>query len=508
MVDPGSWRLDPSLAAQAQGLIVSPFAHLPEAVVLLLDATGAPGSGWLRDLLQGPGGLAITPATGKALDSDGAVVGCAALAFTATGLQVLGLSQAVLESFAEPFVEGMHEPHRRRRLGDFALEPAGRVRRPLWGGNMPLLPGTAPDVDAVVCDKTVHAAVLLYHETAEQLAAMAAPVRARLASSGVCVVHELALSLRFDGNDPPIAREHFGFADGISQPVPAGPGIVTSDGSPYPPHPVHRVFPGDLLIGLLDSYGESAPGAVVPNGVPGTSALDVSPEDKSQRCLGRLGSYLVMRELSQDVAAFEASMESAAQSLGKDKDWVAERVVGRTRDGVILAPDPPAPDDDGPGNDFLYFDTDVDGRFCPYGSHIRRANPRDGLAPTAGDKQTMLRAANNHRILRRGRKYAAYPVPDAADLPGLLFMCLNTDIRRQFEFVQQTWMLNPSFAALVDEQDPLLGPQGSFTIPADPLRLRPTIDTFVRFIGGEYFFLPSLPALTYFMSLPSGGRAP
>jgi deferrochelatase/peroxidase EfeB len=106
--------------------------------------------------------------------------------------------------------------------------------------------------------------------------------------------------------------------------------------------------------------------------------------------------------------------------------------------------------------------------------------------------------------MRRGRKYASYDVPDAPSLPGLLFMCLNTDIKRQFEFVQQTWMLNPSFAALVGEQDPLLGPAGPFTIPQLPLRQRPPIDTFVRLIGGEYFFLPSLPALRYFASLPAG----
>jgi deferrochelatase/peroxidase EfeB len=108
--------------------------------------------------------------------------------------------------------------------------------------------------------------------------------------------------------------------------------------------------------------------------------------------------------------------------------------------------------------------------------------------------------------MRRGRKYAAYDIPDAPKLPGLLFMCLNTDIKRQFEFVQQTWMLNSSFAALIGEQDPLLGPQGPFTIPQDPLRLRPTIDTFIRLIGGEYFFLPSLPALAYFCGL--AGQAP
>jgi Dyp-type peroxidase family len=502
--DPGSWRLDTPHDAAAQGLVVSPFAHLPEAVALLLDATAAPGAGWLRALLE-DGGLSVTPATGKATDESGAPCGCAALAFTATGLRQLGLDDATLQSFASPFVEGMHEPHRRRRLGDLNLDPPGRMRRPLWGGNTPLPPGTAPDVDAIVCDKTVHAALLLYHETAEALAAYAAPMRASLAASGVAVAHELALSLRFDNGTPPVAREHFGFADGISQPSPFGAGIVTKSGAPYPRDPCHAVASGDVLIGLPDPYGEPSPGPLVPSASPGAAVLDAVPGDPAHRDLGRDGTYLVMRELSQDVDAFNASMAAAAANIGAPSgDWVAERVVGRTKNGVILAAVPPPPEADGPGNHFLYFDTDADGLHCPYGSHVRRANPRDGLAPTPGDKQTLLNAANNHRIMRRGRKYASYDVPDAPSLPGLLFMCLNTDIKRQFEFVQQTWMLNPSFAALVGEQDPLLGPAGPFTIPQLPLRQRPPIDTFVRLIGGEYFFLPSLPALRYFASLPAG----
>jgi len=83
-------------------------------------------------------------------------------------------------------------------------------------------------------------------------------------------------------------------------------------------------------------------------------------------------------------------------------------------------------------------------------------------------------------------------------------MCLNTDLERQFEFVQQTWMMNPSFACLFTENDPLLGPECDFTIPADPIRLRPKIDTFVRLVGGEYFFLPSLSALSYLATLDAG----
>jgi hypothetical protein len=84
---------------------------------------------------------------------------------------------------------------------------------------------------------------------------------------------------------------------------------------------------------------------------------------------------------------------------------------------------------------------------------------------------------------------------------GLLFMCLNSDIARHFEFVQQTWMLNPGFATLVRETDPLMGPEGRFTIPAHPVRHCPVVRTFVQFAGGEYFFLPSIPALRYLGTL-------
>jgi deferrochelatase/peroxidase EfeB len=500
--------LSPPHATNAQGLIVSPFAHLSEAVALLLDTSAAPGSAWLHALLSGDNALAITPATGKAVDDSGSDAACAALAFTVTGLRLLGLDEDVVQSFATPFIEGMHEPNRRERLGDAMLEPPGRAGRPLWGGNAPPPPGET----TIVADKSVHAAVLLYHKDAAALAAFAAPVRAALAAAGVAVVHELALTLQFDANDPPIAREHFGFADGISQPAPYGDGIVTKTGAPYPRDPIHGVAAGDLVIGLIDSSKEPAPGPLVAATAPGAAATlppvpggpANQPSPTHQLSLGLDGSYLVMRELNQDVDAFWKSMNAAAAHLGTvSADWVAERVVGRTKDGVVLAKTPPTPTADGPGNDFLFFATDAGGLHCPFGSHIRRANPRDGLAPDAGDTQTLLAAANNHRILRRGRKYASYAVPDAGTLPGLLFMCLNTDLERQFEFVQQTWLLNPSFAALFDERDPLLGPAGPFTIPTDPLRLRPPIDTFIRFIGGEYFFLPSLSALTYLSGLSS-----
>jgi deferrochelatase/peroxidase EfeB len=152
----------------------------------------------------------------------------------------------------------------------------------------------------------------------------------------------------------------------------------------------------------------------------------------------------------------------------------------------------------------VYFDRDAQGVGCPPGAHVRRAFPRDALAPTAAMKLTLLQAANNHRILRRGRKFGPKledPRQDDGVDRGLLFLCLNTDIERQFEFVQQTWLLNPSFATLFEEVDPLIGPAGRMTIRDGALRRIASVDTFVRLVGGDYFFLPSLPALAYLAAL-------
>jgi deferrochelatase/peroxidase EfeB len=134
---------------------------------------------------------------------------------------------------------------------------------------------------------------------------------------------------------------------------------------------------------------------------------------------------------------------------------------------------------------------------------VRRANPRDGLARDLASAPALLDSVNNHRILRRGRKYGATATDRRTDdgaERGLLFICLNADIARQFEFIQQTWQLNKNFATLYDETDPLMGPKGRFTIPEQPLRRIVDVQTFIQLAGGEYFFLPSLPALRYLSS--------
>ncbi|HEU4534985.1 MAG TPA: peroxidase, partial [Polyangiaceae bacterium] len=109
-----------------------------------------------------------------------------------------------------------------------------------------------------------------------------------------------------------------------------------------------------------------------------------------------------------------------------------------------------------------------------------------------------------HRLLRRGRLYGPPPPADGDDGAdrGLLFVALNANLRRQFEFVQQTWLNNPKFGGLGEEDDPLVGArQGGgahFTVPREPLRERHhALPRFVWPRGGGYFFLPGLRALRY-----------
>ena len=164
-------------------------------------------------------------------------------------------------------------------------------------------------------------------------------------------------------------------------------------------------------------------------------------------------------------------------------------------------------------NDFGYT-TDPLGLACPLGAHIRRANPRDSLDPQPA---ASLDASDLHRLLRRGRSYgpaagrgsAGHEAGGAghAGRTGLYFICLAASLARQFEFVQHTWLNNPTFNGLYDDADPLTGgrhPGGAtFTVPARPVRRRYRgLPQFVRTRGGAYFFLPGISALRYLARLP------
>jgi Dyp-type peroxidase family len=416
----------------------------------------------------------------------------------------------------------MYQVDRLRRLGD---KRSGEWQKtvveggPRWSGNVPVRtgePGEEPE-EASPTPITVHALLTIYEKDDAAADAWAAEVEAALAPHGITIVHRLPLELRLDPKG--IAKEHFGFADGVSQPVPFEAGSVSLDGKDCPKDYWHGIPLGEVLLGHVDAHQETPTGPVVPidsEGKLDQSMLSADGAPTGFLSLGANGSYMVVRELKQDVAQFWESMKRGAEHLRErdpdntkdvDEFWIADRVIGRNMDGAMLCPRGkflPPDQYDQPQNEFGFFERDYQGHGCPPGSHVRRANPRDALAPNKENRQTLLDAANNHRILRRGRKYGttlARGAPDDGKERGLLFICLNTDIARQFEFVQQTWLLNSTFATLYHETDPLIGPPGKMTIREDPLRRIVDVETFVQLTGGEYFFLPSMPALRYMAQL-------
>lgn len=525
-----SWKLKAPHDKQAQGLVVSGFGSLPAAEALFLQFDW-PENGPGTAVVQGKGAwLQALEEVAAVSDADGKDDRATALAFTWTGLQKLGLPQAALASFSDPFREGMHQEDRLRRLGDKIKDVWQRTviaGGPRWSGNIPARkfqyaadytgPREADEREAVT-PITVHALLVLYEETPEKARQWAEQVEEKLRPYGVTRVRRLLLDLRLDDRD--IGREHFGFADGISQPVPydeksGDPGapdcVVGSDGKPVARDDWHGIPLGEVLMGHTNGHHEKAPGPMVPDErAAGEAHLATDGAPVGYRNLGLDGSYLVVRELQQHVADFWRNLQDEAdrirahdpQATHVTAEWLAERVIGRNIDGDLLCPAGvlARAANNQPGNAYGFRRTDPDGVGCPPGSHVRRANPRDSLAKDLPSAQTLLDAANNHRILRRGRKYGttlATRDQDDGDERGLLFMCLNTDIARQFEFIQQTWLLNQNFHTLFDETDPLMGPQGRFTIREQPLRRVVQVETFVQCAGGEYFFLPSIPALRY-----------
>lgn len=460
--------------ADMQGLVARAYGQLPEARYSLCAVADAGGArAWL-------GRVAPEVSTAARRDE-----GCALIvAFTAPGLAALGLDEATLATFPRAFREGMVTPHRSRILGDEGANDPASWR---WGG-----PGTAE----------IHLLVAIYAPSADELDREHA---ARREQWDGALTELTTLDGRLFGG-----REHFGFADGLSQPVMKGWPRRTASVQPPAPPPASRwseVEPGEIVLGYNDNFGKPAEGPTVPRG-PAAGDLPAAPWAGGRRHLGHNGSFLVFRQLAQDVAAFRrctsaAADASAARGVALSAGVVGAKMVGRWPSGAPLARFPDADPGEAGTNDFGYHDDDQTGFGCPPGAHVRRSNPRDSSLESA-DKA--LRTSRNHRILRRGRPYGP-PLADGVTAGdglerGLLFLCLNVDVERQFEFVQHTWLFNPFFAGLAGEVDPLTGRgAGPFTVPDRPVRRRlDGLADLVTVVGGAYFFLPGIQALRYLAS--------
>jgi deferrochelatase/peroxidase EfeB len=475
-----------------QGLVRYGYKRLPEACFLLLQ---------IRDAAAARRWLAAAPVS-DATEREPPPRTALQVAFSAPGLLRLGLAKDIVEGFSAEFVAGMSsDASRARRLGDVgANEPAGWR----WGG----APYDVP-----------HALLMLYARSPAELDAWQARVLAG-ATPGLAPWDEGGLRTATLGPTEP-----FGFLDGISQPeIDWERRRPARDEEQF--EYTNRCCLGEFLLGYPNEYGAYTERPLLEPARDPSALLARAEDQPGLADLGRNGSYLVMRQLRQEVGDFWQFLDRQAGGDPALRRRLAEAMVGRTMAGgePLVGPGQERIDgiaaEDRALNGFTYRG-DPEGLRCPVGAHIRRANPRNADLPPgmanpvarlwrrlgfgADPRRPDLVASTRfHRLLRRGRAYGGAPGEET----GLHFICLGASIARQFEFVQSAWLAGTRFDGLSGEADPLLGhrqpgpggqPTDGFSMPVatGPDRRIAGLPQFVTVRGGAYFFLPGLRALRY-----------
>lgn len=298
------------------------------------------------------------------------------------------------------------------------------------------------------------------------------------------LVHTESMHRKRNENGIPV--EHFGFADGISNPtfLPKDPADSKPSTDQWDPvAPISLTLVRDPLVAGANAFG----------------------------------SYLVLRKITQHRDKFDSAVQSIAESLdgfstetmASRTERVAATIIGRFRDGTPLIqserPIGAAVD----ANNFD-FNGDMDGSRCPYFSHIRKTNPR---GQHAGSED------RDHRISRRGMLFGEIESGSPGNTGkkqkyGIMFLCYQASIEDQFEFIQNTWANDATFLfGRLPGPDPLVGTI-RLPVEGDPYPPYPALDwdgyrwpaawgdlsqtstqrlpALTSLLGGEYMFTPSV----------------
>ena len=443
------------------------------------------------------------------------------LAFTFGGLRALDVPTRTLRGLPDEFIDGMAA--RCNILGDDTPENRLANWDPVWRGgrgsggvhilvmlNAEMGPDgePVPELDQICTEITA-------------MCGGESGVRLLTGHRGPNPDWQYLAALK-DSRGLPCAKEHFGFTDGIGDPVfegqypqgaakarAVGFGATDGEGKWRP------LATGEFLLGWPDEAQE-IPGAAMP--------LDFS----------RNGTFFAYRKLNQDVAAFEDWVDETAEKLRaawrlgsahEARETLLAKMAGRWTDGVPLSAAPTfadwekfnetwPPDDlhrvrkDGERQrrlvDFSFRDDEA-GTKCPATSHMRRVNTRDMLDPRAASRKPAARLGstlnNRRRILRRGLPYGR----SGRDNPeqGIVMLAVCASLQRQFEFVQQQWLNYGLDSNAANDTCPLIGnhdAEAKFVIPAAPESGNPPfiatgLKQWVQTRGGDYFFVPSMSAL-------------
>lgn len=421
------------------------------------------------------------------------------LAFTFSGLKALGLPEALQQKFPPAFSEGMAA--RAKFIGD-----AGGDAPSQWEGyygsqhihvliGLYYLPWLEPGF--VIPRQWAGADIQRHDEYLQtlwrQLVDQPADSQPGHPAGAEILMQESAHVIREDKQ----IKEHFGYADGVSQPWirdgvsdRGGGGKKENNDSPWTP-----LASGEFLLGYQDELYQR-------NHPPSPDGSEWLPDEQeplaaAYQRITRNGSFLVYRKLEQDVVAYRAQLQKGPEDL-------AAKLVGRHHDGRPLTAQPAKP----LANDFDFAD-DRSGDTCPFASHMRRVNPR--LTLSEGKDEGTLRV-DQHRLIRRGMPYGPY-IPLDADFTaapeqrrGLHFICYNSRIDSQFEFVQKNWINQCDFMGFPSNLvDPIVGNRhgdtlGQFSFNRSALPMF-GLRQFVHVRGGEYFFAPGRKGLQMLLGL-------
>jgi Dyp-type peroxidase family len=487
-------------AADTQGLVRFGYIKMTKASYALLRVKHvAAAQAWLRSAPV-TSAVKMNPPPSTALQ----------VAFTAPGLRALGVPESIISEFSHEFRGGMAQESRSRQLGDVEANAPENWN---WGG-------PAYELHLVV----------MFFGAPEPYEAFVQTSKGPAWNDAFDTLASLDTS-DFGGVEP------FGFKDGISQPK------IDWDQKRKTPCTqldyTNVASLGEFLLGYRNEYGKYTDRPLLEISAA-TAGLPAAEDVPGKKDLGRNGTYLVMRQFQQNVRMF---WQFAGQLAGGDiaeADELAAAMVGRTRAGDPLEPiqEQPIPGIEakpgGKEQNRFTFDQDPTGSRCPFGAHVRRANPRNADFPDGpgnvwtrlktmlgfgpkGFRDDLISSVRFHRIVRRGREYGTRLTPEQALAPaigsnpecGLHFVCLNANIARQFEFLQNAWINSTKFSGLVGESDPLLG--NRVPIPGCPVTSDFTIQKsgairrrfsgmpqFIKVRGGAYFFMPGIKALRYF----------
>ncbi len=310
-------------------------------------------------------------------------------------------------------------------------------------------------------------------------------IKEELASSSIAeVVHEeIGYVLRNPETGAVI--EHFGFRDGVSQPL--------------------------FLKGDIDKEREHSDFSKWDPRAPLSLVLFKDPLGKKEQSYG---SFLVYRKLEQNVKGWNNDVANKlADKLNSPPDLAGAYTMGRFQDGtpVVLqdTPSGQSPEE----NNFNYRD-DKEGFKCPFHAHARKVNPR-GDTEREGMEESDLEIEKMHRIVRRGINYGPLPDKEPKTGAGLLFLCFQANLISQFNFMQSSWSNEANFVKRDVGSDVVIGVEKkengvavkeTYQWPTNWGEAEQTEADFTHWVtmkGGEYFFAPSMSFLKSFAPDPT-----